>query len=166
MHSRSFHPSHTSSNRCIGIARVIHERLMVLARALSSCLFVRASALQSTECWTLTCPHPSLSVIHCSYMPHKERKGLPRISCLHGVDFFKKKGHFPQSGDENCLKMDRTKYRTMPLVPPCRQIWFCVAFYFGPTALLLVLLTHLVTAESTGLVLFLLQRPERITFST
>lgn len=30
-------------------------------------------------------------------------------------------------------------------------MWFCVAFYFGLAVLLVVFLTHTVTAESTGL---------------
>lgn len=46
-------------NCCIGVACVTHECLTIWAQTLSLCLFVRASVLQSTECWTLTCPIPA-----------------------------------------------------------------------------------------------------------
>lgn len=67
MHSRSFHPSHTLSDCCIGVACVTHECLTILGQTLSLCVSVHASALPPVHrVLDFNLPHPSLAVIHCS----------------------------------------------------------------------------------------------------
>lgn len=69
---RSFHPSHTLSNCCIGVACVTRECLTTSAQTSSLCLFVRASVLQSARALGFNLPRPDLSVIHSSCTLHKE----------------------------------------------------------------------------------------------
>lgn len=82
--SRSFHPSRTSSNCCIGVACVTHECLTISAQRSSLCLFVRASVLQSIEFWTLTCPMPASLSFTVPVLCTKNENSYWESFCLHG----------------------------------------------------------------------------------
>lgn len=151
VHSRSFHPSHTLSNCCIGVACVTHECLTILAQTLSLCLFVRASVLQSTECWTLTCPIPASLSFTVPVFCTKNENSYQESFCLYGGDTSRKTpsplpSPPPSLGRIHpnlCLMIALIDcWTTIWSVPPWGQIWFCVAFYFGLAVLLVALLTH------------------------
>lgn len=109
-------------------------------------LFVHASVLQSTECWTLTCPIPASLSFTVPVLCTKN-ENYRESFCLYGghtsrqislPSFFWRGVH-----DSLCLKIDLLYCRTrMKSIPPWGQIWFCVAFCFGLALLLVALFTH------------------------
>lgn len=114
------------------------------AQTSSLCLFVRASALRSTERWTLTCPIPaSLSF---TVPAQKNENGYEESFCLYGGDTLNQiflsgvvEGTAQALLENRLNKLCRaTKWS----FSPWGQIWFYVAFYFGLAALLVVLHTR------------------------
>lgn len=139
--SRSFHPSHTLSNCCIRVACVTHECLTISAQTSSLCLFVRASVLQSTECWVLTCPVPASLSFTVHVLCTNNENSYWESFCLYGGDTSRQ--IYTQLEYSLSFKTDLLHWiRTRQSIPPWGQIWFCVAFYFGLALLLVALLTH------------------------
>lgn len=145
MRSRSFHPSHTLSNCCIGVACVTRECLTISAQTLSLCLFVRASVLQSTECWTLTCPIPASLSFTVPILCTMNENSYWESFRLHGGDTYRQISHQFGAGTLELKKKDLwggKKQNKNTIIFTMGTVWFYVAFYFSLALLLVALFTH------------------------
>lgn len=169
MHSRSFHPSHTLSNCCIGVACVTHECLTILAQTLSLYLFVRASVLQSTECWTLTCPIPASLSFTVSVLCTKNENSYWESFCLYGGDTSRSPPSSLVRAQRNlCLKIDLIDSDRLYIIRstmgtnmvPCSILFWPGCLACSPSH------SYTVAAESKGLPIFFTVDSEPIVAST
>lgn len=168
MHSRSFHPSHTLSNCCIGVVCVTHECLTISAQTLSLCLFVHASVLQSTECWTLTCPIPASLSFTVPVLCTKNENSYRESFCLYGGDTSRQ---IPPSlvrvQHNRCLEIDLIDCRTTIINSTIETNIILCSILFWPGCLACSPShSYTVAAESTGLPICFTVDSERIVAST